>query len=245
MKNAHAHGSARSVSLRLRLAQGTLAVLSAALWTNPASAQDTVDFSGFHLEALAGWDNTGVNFDDNVFDEGRTSQDGFFYGVAGGYDFQFGDLVAGAEIELSDSSAGKHDVISGTTPGGSAITSDVEVDVGNDFYIGLRGGGRVMPNLLLYGKAGYTHSSIQANGSGLEDEVPFSFDNDIDIDGFRIGAGAEYVFPGNIYGKVEYRYSNYNNGELDVAGPDPDLNTLFDKIDIDRHQVVVGVGYRF
>lgn len=38
--------------------------------------------------------------------------------------------------------------------------------------------------------------------------------------------------------KAEYRYSNYKN--IDIGEDDFDLDT-----DIDRHQVVVGVGVRF
>ena len=52
------------------------------------------------------------------------------------------------------------------------------------------------------------------------------------MEGFRVGAGAEFKLSNNMYLKGEYRYSNY--GKID--GYD---------IDIDRHQVVAGVGIRF
>ena len=47
-----------------------------------------------------------------------------------------------------------------------------------------------------------------------------------DADGVRVGAGAEVKLQSNVFFKGEYRYSNY-------------------EADIERHQIVAGVGYRF
>jgi len=52
------------------------------------------------------------------------------------------------------------------------------------------------------------------------------------LDGFRVGAGLEYNISPTTYVKGEYRYSHYG----DVDGYD---------IDLDRHQLVGGVGIRF
>lgn len=234
--------------VRLRASRGLclgIAGLAAAtLAASPASAQEDT-FTGFRIGGILGWDNSGVNFDNDVFEEGRTSQNGFFYGADLGYDFQWGDIVGGIEAEISDSTAGKEEILTGIREDGVAITADTNVDMGGDFYIGVRGGGVVMPNLLLYAKAGYTHATIDIDGDGTADGVPFTFDDGISMDGFRIGAGAEYVFSGGFYGKAEYRYSNYNNGELNIEGDDVELDTAFDAIDFDRHQFVLGVGLRF
>lgn len=48
----------------------------------------------------------------------------------------------------------------------------------------------------------------------------------VNFDGVRFGGGVEHDF-GRFYGKVEYRYSRYQSGN------------------IDRDQVVAGLGYRF
>jgi len=52
-------------------------------------------------------------------------------------------------------------------------------------------------------------------------------------------------FTDMIYGKIEYRYSNYNEGDFDIGGANANLEPLFDGIDIVRHQVVIGGGLRF
>jgi outer membrane immunogenic protein len=51
-------------------------------------------------------------------------------------------------------------------------------------------------------------------------------DADFNLDGFRTGAGVEVALGSNAFGQVEYRYSNY-------------------ELDVDGHQFVVGVGFRF
>jgi outer membrane immunogenic protein len=45
-------------------------------------------------------------------------------------------------------------------------------------------------------------------------------------DGFRVGGGLEYNLGNNLFAKAEYRYSNY-------------------EADVERHQLVGGVGIRF
>ena len=66
--------------------------------------------------------------------------------------------------------------------------------------------------------------------------------SNIDTDGYRLGAGVEQAIGTNTYAKLEYRYSNYGEGEVDyVNGPDSGRFNL----DTDRHQVVVGFGLRF
>lgn len=46
------------------------------------------------------------------------------------------------------------------------------------------------------------------------------------LDGFRVGAGYQLGISDKIYGKVEYRYSNY-------------------EADFSRHQGMVGLGVKF
>lgn len=202
-------------------AQGAALCLLAA----PAAAQDeTKNFNGPHVRAIVGWDN---------FSAGNgpsTSKDDVVFGGGLGYDFQSGNLVVGIESEL-------------TTSGGSAGWDDVavagdhlRVEVSRDIYVGGRLGYAVAPQLLVYGKVGYSNlkvkNSYDANmlgSSQIKDHVT--------SDGFRVGAGAEYSFSGNFYARAEYRYSHY--GDVN----DFDLQD-FD-VDVDRSQILLGAGYRF
>ena len=222
-----------------------LAALLAGTAAVPAFAQpagDASPFTGFRVEGMAGYGSLGTGEDN---DEGVDNDDqrdesieGAVFGVGVGYDFDLGGLVAGVEAEFSESTGEQEN---DETVNGINFTSSIET--GRDLYVGGRIGFLAAPSTLVYAKAGYTNTSIEANTEGGNQR----FELDSNIDGYRLGAGIEQLFGPNAYGKIEYRYSNYNN--LDFSD-DFDLDNFeaedFDTdIDLDRHQVMVGVGFRF
>ena len=91
----------------------------------------------------------------------------------------------------------------------------VTLEADRDIYVGARAGMPVGDTALLYVKAGYTNARIEAAGFGGSNG-----------DGVRLGTGIEYKLGGNLFLKGEYRYSNYQD-------------------DVERHQVVGGLGLRF
>ncbi|WP_188055800.1 MULTISPECIES: outer membrane protein [unclassified Sphingosinithalassobacter] len=125
-------------------------------------------------------------------------QSGFVYGGALGYDHQIGQAVIGAETEIT-----------------GATTEELGVSAGRDIFVGGRIGFVVGGANLVYGKAGLTNARVEADGLG-----------GITSDGYRLGVGVERSF-GNFFGKVEYRYSRY------------------EELELNRDQVVAGVGFRF
>ena len=218
-----------------------LTALLAGTFAAPAIAQDAAPFTGFRLEGLAGYGQLGTGEDPDTGlnnDEGDQSIEGAVFGVGVGYDFNLGNLVAGVEGEFTESTGRQE---SDERVRGVNFTSSLET--GRDLYVGGRLGFVAGPSTLVYGKAGYTNTSLEASTVGNNDR----FELDTNIDGWRIGAGIEQLFGPNAFGKLEYRYSNYNN--LDFSD-DFDIDNFrsedFDTdIDLDRHQVVVGVGFRF
>lgn len=135
---------------------------------------------------------------------GGAGTSGFVYGGGIGYDLQRGQAVFGIDGEITGSTAKETD-------------AGITVKAGRDLYAGVRAGYVVTPNTLLYAKGGYTNARVTAESAGVRVGE--------NLDGFRLGAGVERKF-GPVYGKVEYRYSNYDQ-------------------DLERHQVVAGIGYRF
>jgi outer membrane immunogenic protein len=103
----------------------------------------------------------------------------------------------------------------------------------------------VSPVAMIYLKGGYSAGKIEMDGNGTDRGVPYSFDEKTSIHGFRLGIGGEYRFGDNFYAKAEYRYTNYNNGDLDIRGSNVNLDPLFSGIDVVRHQFVLGAGFRF
>lgn len=186
----------------------------------PAFAQDVpveqAPFTGARAEAILGYDRVADGEDNS------NGKDGLLYGGAIGYDAQVGGVVLGVEGEITGSTV--------KTRTNNLLTAgdNVRVKAGRDLYAGARVGFVISPDTMIYAKGGYTNARFNTDyrvGTARIEQG----DN---LDGFRVGAGIERKLSGNAYVKGEYRYSHY--GELDGYN-----------IDLDRHQVLAGVGVRF
>ncbi|NJR77582.1 outer membrane protein [Sphingomonas corticis] len=197
------------------------ATAATALSALPAAAQEIAPFTGARVEALVGYDNLQDGGDGES--DGR---DGVSYGALVGYDFQVGGLVIGAEGEATDSSVrvrSRENFVAGDS---------LRLDAGRDLYVGGRVGYAISPLAMIYAKGGYTNARIESRYSTTSGNVTTTVTDKSDLDGYRVGAGLEYNITPSAYVKGEYRYSHY--GDLD--GID---------IDLDRHQLMAGVGIRF
>lgn len=184
----------------------------------PAFAQDTdPTFTGPRAEVIAGWDH--VN-DGSI--SGANGTDGVVYGGAVGYDFQIGQAVLGFEGEATGATTKQ------TSPNVLAVGDQLRVKAGRDLYVGGRIGFAVGPRALIYAKGGYTNAQVDTRYTSGATTIRDSET----LDGWRAGAGVELKLTGNFYVKGEYRYSNYTEASGSA-------------IDLDRHQVVAGVGVRF
>jgi outer membrane immunogenic protein len=191
------------------------AALATALLASPAFAQDA-SFAGPRVELLAGYDIV----------EG---DEGLVYGVAAGYDIAIGQGTIGIEAELNDSTVRE------SATDVDVVGDELTIGAGRDIYIGGRLGFAAGPRTLIYAKAGYVNGAIDVrydDGTTVDKARPKG-------DGYRVGAGIEQqlgVFGPKSYARVEYRYTNY--GDIDYAGTSIAAN-------IDRHQLLFGLGLRF
>lgn len=193
-------------------------------------------FIGLCVEVILGYDinKVGSSVDDDVNQGNDQFVEGLFYGVGVGYDVDFGLFVVGVEVELIDFIV-KIKFENGDFEG----FGFGNVKVNCDIYVGVCVGVKVNLNLLVYVKGGYINVKFDVC---LNDGI-IEFNDDIDIDGYWIGVGVEYVFGINSFVKFEYCYLNYKKVEIDFGG------MLFDSlcfnVDIDCYQIVVGFGYCF
>ena len=214
-----------------------LAAGSAVALAVPAHAQEDHGFTGPWVAGVGGYDKNqaGSTTDNDANEDDDQSAEGLVWGGAAGYDVDLGTMVIGGEAEFTESTADT-DSLDGD-PENFGLGS---VEAGRDIYVGARAGFKATPSTLVYAKGGYTNARYGFLGTDgtVEDE------QHIDVDGWRVGAGVEQKLGSNAFAKLEYRYSNYSDGEVDFEPEGIPDTEPFD-VDIDRHQVVASVGWRF
>ncbi len=212
-----------------------VALVATSAFATPVLAQSAnPTFTGPRVEATLGYDHTGAGSSVSN-NNGRDDQkiDGLLYGGGIGYDIATSsNVVLGAEAELTGSTA-KSDRNDYTSDFGFG-----RVKQGRDIYVGARAGYVVAPATMLYVKGGYTNAKLEV----LAGSTSQTTDTKFNLDGWRLGAGAEHAMGPNSYAKLEYRYSNYERSNIDYATGG--TSGRFD-VDTDRHQVVASYGFRF
>ena len=184
---------------RVMFALASIAAIAAA---TPAAAQPRVEIHG-------GWDR--------VSNDG-VEEDGILYGIGFGYDLPVGERAfVGADFSA--------DLSSGDACESSVLVNNDRscVDVGRDLAAGIRAGVNVTPSTAVYALAGYTNARFRLDYTTPAGVTTRTAEN---LDGLRLGAGVQQRIGERTYGKVEYRYSNYEAG-------------------MTRHNVVVGLGITF
>ncbi|HET8613408.1 MAG TPA: porin family protein [Sphingomonas sp.] len=173
----------------------------------PAAAQ-TAPFTGAHVDGIIGWDrlqNNGHN-------------DDIMYGLNAGYDFGTrSGTIFGVEAEIADSN--------NKSCYGAETVADPRVcaKAARDIYVGGRIGKVITPRTMIYAKAGYTNARVKLTSDDGTGQTTLGHS---DLDGIRLGVGAEYALSPNSFVKAEYRYSNYEKG-------------------FSRNQLLTGIGFRF
>src|SRR6478609_3834170 len=214
-----------------------LAAGSAMALAVPAQAQEDHSFTGPWVAGVGGYDKNqaGSSADNDANSDDDQSAEGVVWGGAVGYDMDLGTMVVGAEAELTESTADTNS--ENGDPENFGLGS---VEAGRDIYVGARAGFKATPSTLVYAKAGYSNARYGFLGTDgtVEDQ------QHLDVDGWRVGAGVEQKIGTNAFAKLEYRYSNYSNAEVDFEPEGiPDTDPV--DVDLDRHQVMASVGWRF
>jgi outer membrane immunogenic protein len=106
-------------------------------------------------------------------------------------------------------------------------TTDIDIDDGEvsakrDLYVGGRLTAGLSERLSLVGKVGYTNARVRFRSE--DEDAEFSAAGN--LDGVRGAAGVQISTDTRAYYGFEYRYSNY-------------------EADVERHQGVITIGYRF
>ncbi|MES2055192.1 MAG: porin family protein [Pseudomonadota bacterium] len=128
---------------------------------------------------------------------------------------------AGYDINFSGAVLGGYAGIEGATTKACGFGDCVKS--GRNITVGLRAG-VALGKGLLYAKGGYSNGRLTVENLGRSGNA----------DGFHAGAGYEFGISANTYVKAEYVFTKYSVND--------DSNF---KLGLQRHQGVIGVGFRF
>jgi outer membrane immunogenic protein len=142
--------------------------------------------------------------------------DGVIGSAFAGFNGQTGNLVYGVEGEVG---------YSGVEGSGAGV----DVKSGVEGSIRARLGYAPSDTILVYGTAGGAAKDLEVSAGGASDSKGLL--------GYTVGAGTEIKFTQNMFGRVEYRYSDYGSETFDVGGGTD--------VDSQDHRVTFGVGLSF
>ncbi|MCK4206952.1 porin family protein [Brucella pituitosa] len=183
--------------------------------TAPPAGVDTTAFtwSGAYLGVQGG--GSWANGEFSGFGiSGSEDADGGVLGGFAGYNYQFdNNLVVGIEGDL-EYNWNEQEIFG--------------AGFGTDWAGSVRGRvGYAVDHALVFATAGWaaTRGYVDVPGLGKAEET---------FNGYTVGAGLDYAFTNNIFGRLEYRYSDY--GDKNLQG----IN-----VDVDQQTLKVGLGVKF
>ena len=175
------------------------------------------NWSGAYLGATANYD--WGRFTGNG---GDRDADGFGGGLYGGYNWQSGQLVYGAEadVNLGDNKGSAGTGNSGESlEGKQGVNGSIRARVGYD-----------MNPFLIYGTGGLAIADQKVSNAVSSDSATAL--------GYTVGAGVEAMVTNNITARVEYRYSDYQDKDYSLSSGTVSRG-------FDDHSVKAGIGVKF
>lgn len=142
---------------------------------------------------------------------------GFIGGAFAGYNFQNGMFVYGGEADLNWS-------------GLSGDNAGVEVDGGLDSSLRARLGVAVTDDVLVYGTGGAAFGSLKVSDAAGSDRQTAV--------GWTAGAGVDVKMTENIFGRVEYRYTDFGSRTFNTGSGDQSVSSS-------NNRVTFGIGMKF
>lgn len=183
----------------------------------PIAELPVASWAGAYAGVNLGYGFSGRTDDD--FNPGSYKTDGFIGSGFVGYNWQADNFVFGAEGELGYNGVKGDDVFS-------------ESKSGLEGSLRARLGYAITPEILLYGTAGGAAQSLKVTqlSDGSNDKNTML--------GWTAGVGTDIKFTDNVFGRVEYRYTDYGSDDFTTsAGPR--------NVDSRDNRVTFGVGMKF
>lgn len=198
--------------------------------SGPASAADAVledppvPSAPDELVPLAAWSGVyggvvlGYGFGDTDVGANSIDTDGLIGGVFGGAQFQSGSFVYGGETDIG------YNWMDGANAG-------VNTETGLEGSLRARLGFVATPDILIYGTGGVAVSQLEVtNAAGTDSNTVY---------GWTAGAGVDARLTEQIFGRLEYRYTDFANETFNPGGAGA-VN-----VDASQNRLMLGLGLHF
>jgi outer membrane immunogenic protein len=164
------------------------------------------DWAGFYLGVHGGYGSANEKFDFNSF--ANSTLTGGLGGIHAGYSWQFGNVVAGVEVDWDGAGLKKSIPV---IVAGVGDTLRIESDTLASARARL--GYVVIPSLLAYGTAGgsWGHNRFNVAALGTTDDIANQF-------GWVAGGGLEYKVWGPLIARIEYLHYDFEKKTLPNIG---------------------------
>lgn len=159
----------------------------------------------------------GYGFGDTDLPGNSIDTDGVLGNVFGGAQYQFDSFVVGAEGDIG------YNWMEGANAGASA-------DSGFEGTLRARLGYAPTDRLLVYGTGGLAMGKIGVS-------TPAGSDSNTMV-GWTAGAGVDLKMTEMMFGRVEYRYTDYGNEDFTIGG-------ATQGVDVNQNKIMLGVGVQF
>jgi opacity protein-like surface antigen len=213
------------------------------------------DWSGFYIGAHGGYGWGGMSFDPTddtpsfvPTNQSNANLKGGVFGGQAGYNWQYGSVVTGLEVDFSGADISGPSVGIATSPlclaGGppcpTAQTVSQQVKFDALASARARLGYTVLPNLLAYGTGGLGlgHSTVTEVVSAGQTLVSSTDASAVDF-GWVAGGGLEYKLWDHVIVRAEYLH--YDFLKATYSAPNPISTTATSTVDVVRG----GVSYKF
>jgi outer membrane immunogenic protein len=219
-----------------------LGSLTLALSAGAAAAQDqSYDWSGAYIGAQAGYgwgDAKATPSGIPGWPATDISPDGIFGGAFAGYNYQVdGGLVLGVDSDFSLASIGSESKWIGFD--GLPVKPEQLNFTRIRWTANLRGRmGYAFDRALFFVAGGLAVADVRIDDMATGSRRP-SLDKT--LTGWTVGAGMDYAFNNSLFGRVEYRYSDFGT----VSNSHVYSDWLPYDTDIKTHDLVAGIAYKF
>lgn len=196
----------------------------------PVVVAPTFTWNGAYIGGQVGYGWGKTNLDGDIFTYGDVKTDGFLGGLYAGYNFDLGNNVVlgiDGDVTYNDLSKGI-DIYDGDEFAGS-------------FENKLRWSGAVraragyaFDRFLPYIAGGVAFGNVK--NSGEIDGIGFSESKT--LTGWTVGGGVDYAATDNLILRLEYRYTDYGDKDIDFGG-------LSVNNDFKTNEVRLGIAYKF